>query len=194
MAENLENEGVVLCAANAYHQKYYLNPEYGNLPEDVQKELKLIAVDYVEEIGGIFLMQFNPEQKLVLKSMHEDDDVRFDDAHAEQRIQELASKYEALFTKLETYYQAIEALHGRGTANTDSAVMEPQEEPGANNPAGHAEVRHATAAEQAALDPTVVTEEEQGGIRKTGSWDMPVMPDDPHAEQTAYHTLFGDDE
>ena len=32
-------EDVVLCAANAYHQKYYLNPEYGNLPEDVQKEL-----------------------------------------------------------------------------------------------------------------------------------------------------------
>ena len=60
-------EDVVLCAANAYHQKYYLNPEYGNLPEDVQKELKLIAVDYVEEIGGVFLMSFNAEQKLVLK-------------------------------------------------------------------------------------------------------------------------------
>ena len=31
-------EDVVLCAANAYHQKYYLNPEYGNLPEQKQNE------------------------------------------------------------------------------------------------------------------------------------------------------------
>ncbi len=112
-------EDVVLCAANAYHQKYYLNPEYGNLPEDVQKELKLIAVDYVEEIGGVFLMSFNAEQKLVLKSMHEEDDLRFDDAKAQKKIGELATRYEALFTKLETYYQALETLHGRGRSSEE---------------------------------------------------------------------------
>ena len=43
------------------------------------------------------------------------------------------------------------------------------------------------------LNQDVVEASEQGGIRMTGSWDMPVMPDDPNAEQTAYHTLFGDD-
>ena len=180
-------EDVVLCAANAYHQKYYLNPEYGNLPEDVQKELKLIAVDYVEEIGGVFLMSFNAEQKLVLKSMHEEDDLRFDDAKAQKKIGELATRYEALFTKLETYYQALEMLHGRGRSSEELTEAE-----------GQAEVRRAaseeggtSAAETANQDG--VAESEQGGIRMTGSWDMPVMPDDPNAEQTAYHTLFGDD-
>lgn len=191
-------EDVVLCAANAYHQKYYLNPEYGNLPEDVQKELKLIAVDYVEEIGGVFLMSFNAEQKLVLKSMHEEDDLHFDDAKAQKKIGELATRYEALFTKLETYYQALETLHGRGRSSEELTEADMQAEPGANNPEGHAEVRRATseevmtsAAETSNQD--VVAESEQGGIRMTGSWDMPVMPDDPNAEQTAYHTLFGDD-
>lgn len=192
-------EDVVLCAANAYHQKYYLNPEYGNLPEDVQKELKLIAVDYVEEIGGVFLMSFNAEQKLVLKSMHEEDDLRFDDAKAQQKIDELATRYEALFTKLETYYQALETLHGRGKSSEEELTeADLQAEPGANNPEGHAEVRRATSEEMMSassetLNQDVVAESEQGGIRMTGSWDMPVMPDDPNAEQTAYHTLFGDD-
>ena len=188
-------EDVVLCAANAYHQKYYLNPEYGNLPEDVQKELKLIAVDYVEEIGGVFLMSFNADQKLVLKSMHEEDDLRFDDTTAQKRIGELATRYEALFTKLETYYQALETLHGRGKAGAEVMDEDLQVEPGANNPEGHAEVRRATAEESSTSeeDATVVSEAEQGSIRMTGSWDMPVMPDDPNAEQTAYHTLFGDD-
>ena len=117
-------EDVVLCAANAYHQKYYLNPEYGNLPEDVQKELKLIAVDYVEEIGGVFLMSFNADQKLVLKSMHEEDDLRFDDAKAQKKIDELATRYEALFTKLETYYQALETLHGRGKSSEEMTAAD----------------------------------------------------------------------
>ena len=192
-------EDVVLCAANAYHQKYYLNPEYGNLPEDVQKELKLIAVDYVEEIGGVFLMSFNADQKLVLKSMHEEDDLRFDDAKAQQRIDALATRYEALFTKLETYYQALETLHGRGKSSEEELTeADLQVEPGANNPEGYAEVRRATSEEMMSassetLNQDVVAASEQGGIRMTGSWDMPVMPDDPNAEQTAYHTLFGDD-
>ena len=57
--ENLEGSNIVLCAANAYNQKFFLNPDYNNLPEDVKKELKIISVGYTEEIGGIFLMEFN---------------------------------------------------------------------------------------------------------------------------------------
>lgn len=186
MQKQTEREETVLCAANAYSQKYYLSPAYGNLPENVQKELKLIAVDYTEEIGGIFLMQFNSEQKLVLKSMHEEDDLRFDDAHAEARIQELAARYEALFTKLETYYRALTELHRRGIS----------EETGAHHLSGevvHLPAGEGTGDDSETLDSAVVRASEQGGIRMTGAWDMPVMPDDPHAEQTAYRTLFGGD-
>ncbi len=177
MQNEKEKEAVVLCAANAYHQKYYLNPAYGNLPENVQKELKLIAVDYAEEIGGIFLMEFNSDEKLVLRSMHEEGDLRFDDAHAEARIQELAKRYEALFTKLETYYSALKALHRRGS-------VEDAQHLSGNGQAEVIRVHEGDA---------VVRAEEQGSIRMTGSWDMPVAPDDPNAEQTAYHTLFGGD-
>ena len=200
---SLEGNNVVLCAANSYNQKFFMNPEYNNLPEDVLKELKIISVEYTEEIGGIFLMEFNADNKLVLKSMHEDGDVMFDEDNSRKKIDSIAEKYEALFTKLETYYAAIQALHGnvrRGESEVEITDEDRNLEPGANNPEGIAEVRRATAQELNALyedteeyrDRGIVTEEEQGSIRMTGSWDMPVHPDDPDAENTAYHTLFGD--
>ncbi len=198
---SLEGNNVVLCAANSYNQKFFMNPEYNNLPEDVLKELKIISVEYTEEIGGIFLMEFNADNKLVLKSMHEDGDVMFDEDNSRKKIDSIAEKYEALFTKLETYYAAIQALHGnvrRGESEVEITDEDRNLEPGANNPEGIAEVRRATAEEAEAMygasepDKTVVSEEEQGSIRMTGSWDMPVHPDDPDAENTAYHTLFGE--
>ena len=198
---SLEGNNVVLCAANSYNQKFFMNPEYNNLPEDVLKELKIISVEYTEEIGGIFLMEFNADNKLVLKSMHEDGDVMFDEDNSRKKIDSIAEKYEALFTKLETYYAAIQALHGnvrRGESEVEITDEDRNLEPGANNPEGIAEVRRVTAEEAEAMygasemDKTVVSEEEQGSIHMTGSWDMPVHPDDPDAENTAYHTLFGD--
>ncbi|SFG84346.1 DUF6145 family protein [Oribacterium sp. WCC10] len=196
---SMESGNTVLCAANSYNQKFFMNPEYNNLPEDVLKELKIISVEYTEEVGGIFLMEFNRDSRLVLKSMHEDGDVMFDEDNSRKKIDSIAEKYEALFTKLETYYKAIQALHGNVSHGESEIVITEEDEkaePGANNPTGIAEVRRATSEEMSALDDhidtTMVSEEEQGSIRMTGSWDMPVHPDDPDAENTAYHTLFGD--
>ena len=34
----------VICAANAYEEKYYLNPMFEKMPESVKDELKIICV------------------------------------------------------------------------------------------------------------------------------------------------------
>ena len=34
------DEEVVLCAASAYEEKFYLNPEFDSLPETVKQELQ----------------------------------------------------------------------------------------------------------------------------------------------------------
>ena len=36
-----ETKNVVLCAASAYEEKYYLNPGFKALPENIKKELQL---------------------------------------------------------------------------------------------------------------------------------------------------------
>ena len=43
---------VILCAANSYEEKYYLNPVFKGLPESIQKELQIICVLFTEDIGG----------------------------------------------------------------------------------------------------------------------------------------------
>ena len=45
------DEKVVLCGANAYEQKYYLNPDFDRLPEQIQNELKIMCVLYTEDVG-----------------------------------------------------------------------------------------------------------------------------------------------
>lgn len=37
-------EEIVLCAANSYEQKYYLNPEFEMLPESIKQELNLSLI------------------------------------------------------------------------------------------------------------------------------------------------------
>ena len=37
-------ENVVLCAASAYNEKYYLNEDFEALPEQVKDELKLSLI------------------------------------------------------------------------------------------------------------------------------------------------------
>lgn len=47
------DEKVVLCGANSYEEKYYLNPDFEQLPDDVKNELKIMCVLYVHDVGGI---------------------------------------------------------------------------------------------------------------------------------------------
>ena len=42
-------EEVVLCAASAYEQKFYLNPQFESLPEAVRQELQIMCVLYTED-------------------------------------------------------------------------------------------------------------------------------------------------
>ena len=41
-------EKVVLCGANAYEGKYYLNPAFDKIPESIKKELNIICVLFTE--------------------------------------------------------------------------------------------------------------------------------------------------
>ena len=48
-------EEVVLCAASAYEQKFYLNPQFESLPEAVRQELQIMCVLYTEDESAEFL-------------------------------------------------------------------------------------------------------------------------------------------
>lgn len=104
MAEKIRSENLVLAAANAYQQKFYLNPEFRLLPPDIKQEIKLICVRFVEEVGGILELSFSQSGNLCLITHVAEDDLLFDEIGAELLIKEYQREKEDLFAQLELYY------------------------------------------------------------------------------------------
>ena len=102
----MENERI-LCGANYYEQKYYLNPVYEALPQAVRDELKIMCVLFVQEVSGIMILEFGEQGDLRIVVTHNDDDFYFDEIGSELKIRELRTKHRELFEQLEAYYDAV---------------------------------------------------------------------------------------
>lgn len=98
-------EESVLCAASAYEQKYYLNPLFAKLPEAIRRELQIICVLFVEEIGGRFLMEFDEEGNLLFRTDALDSDYNYDEIGAALMVKEIRKNREELLAQLELYYK-----------------------------------------------------------------------------------------
>lgn len=101
------SETTVLCAASAYEEKYYLNPQFQKLPEDIKKELQIISILYTEEIGGIFIMEFDQEGNLKFKTEAKDSDYSYDEIGSVLMIKEIKKNRQELLRSLELFYKVV---------------------------------------------------------------------------------------
>lgn len=101
---NYEDE-VVLCAANSYNKKFYLNDNFRELPENIKEELQIMCVLYTEEIGGILEMVYDEEGNLEFRTSKEDDDFLYDEIGSVLKIKQYQNKKMDLLEALETYYK-----------------------------------------------------------------------------------------
>ena len=81
-------EKVVLCGANSYEKKYYLNPDFEALPQEIQDELKILCVLYTEDVGGILTLVFEEDGSKL-------------------KIKEIQQTKEELLRSLELYYKVF---------------------------------------------------------------------------------------
>ena len=96
---------MVLCGANAYEQKYYLNPDFSGLPAGIREELQILCVLFVEETGGVLTLEFGKGGRLLLKTDAAPDDFDYDEIGAEWRVRRLLAEKQELFRSLELYYR-----------------------------------------------------------------------------------------
>ncbi len=101
------DEEFVLCAASAYEQKFYLNPEFDALPESITEELKIMCVLYTEDVGGILMLVFDEDGNLELKVDHAENDFAFDEIGSVLKIKELQQKKRELFESLELFFRVF---------------------------------------------------------------------------------------
>lgn len=100
-------EEVVLCAANSYEQKYYLNPEFETLPETIKQELQIMCVLYTEDIGGVFMVVYDEDGNLELRVDHEENDFGFDEIGSVLKIKQLQQTKTELFESLELFFKVF---------------------------------------------------------------------------------------
>ena len=101
------NEEIVLCAASAYEQKYYLNPEFDSLPENIKRELQIMCVLYTEDVGGILMLVFDENGNLELKVDHKEEDFFFDEIGSVLKIKQLQQTKMELFESLELFFRVF---------------------------------------------------------------------------------------
>lgn len=100
-------ENVVLCGANSYKQKYYLNQEFSALPEAVKEELQIMCVWFTEDIGGILTLEFEPDGTLIMKTTADDMDYYYDEIGAGLKLKQLQHQKRELMSSLELYYRVL---------------------------------------------------------------------------------------
>ena len=101
------NEEIVLCAASAYEQKFYLNPEFESLPENIRQELQIMCVLFTEDVGGILTLEFDEDGSLQFKTEALEADARFDEIGSALKIKELQRDKRELLESLEMYYKVF---------------------------------------------------------------------------------------
>ena len=108
--EQEEKYRIVLCGSNAYDKKYYFNPQFEKLPENVREELQIMCVLFTEEVGGIFTIGFTPNGNVVMDTRAEGGDFLYDEIGSALLIKKLRREKQEVFQSLEIYYR-VTFLH-----------------------------------------------------------------------------------
>ena len=103
----MKKETVVLCGASAYEEKYYLNKQFHNLPTQIQEELQIMCVLYTQDVGGIFLLEFDEEGNLQFRTEAAENDFSYDEIGSALKIREIQRTKAELLESLELYYKTF---------------------------------------------------------------------------------------
>ena len=103
--DTYNKEETVLCAANSYNQKYYLNSDFDELPESIKEELQIMCVLFTEDVGGILEIVFTEDGELEFRTSFEEGDYFYDEIGSVLKIKQYQNQKRDLLEALETYYK-----------------------------------------------------------------------------------------
>ena len=101
------DEKIVLCGANSYQQKYYFNPQFKALPENIRQELQIMCVLFTEDVGGILTLEFDENGRLQFKTEALEADARYDEIGSGLKIKQIQQDKKELLESLEMYYRVF---------------------------------------------------------------------------------------
>ena len=103
----MHQDKVILCVSSKYEEKYYLNEDFENLPEGIQRELQIMCVTFTEEIGGILTLEYDSKGNLNFITAANEGDLLYDDIGSALKIKQIRDRRRELLEALETYYKVF---------------------------------------------------------------------------------------
>ena len=100
-------EEIVLCGASAYNQKFYINENFKNLPDEIKNQLKVMCVLFCADIGGILQLVFDDDGNLEFRTSCNEDDLLYYDIGSGLKIKQLQQDKKELLESLEMYYKVF---------------------------------------------------------------------------------------
>lgn len=98
---------IVLCVSNAYEKKYYFNPDFMQLPQSIQDELKIMCVLFTEDIGGVLSLIFEEDGTLLFEVSADEGDLLYDEIGSALKIKQLQQTKEELLKSLELFFKVF---------------------------------------------------------------------------------------
>lgn len=95
----------VLCASSAYEKKYYLNPDFDGLPQQIRDELQIMCVLFTEDVGGILTLYFDGTGRLQIETYADEGDLLYDEIGSVLKVRQIQNTRQELLESLETYYR-----------------------------------------------------------------------------------------
>ena len=103
----MEEQEIVLCAASAYDQKFYLNEIFQGLPKSVKDELKIMCVLFTEDVGGILELVYNEDGELEFRTSADEADYLYDEIGSVLKVKELQRTKGELLESLQIFYRVL---------------------------------------------------------------------------------------
>ena len=92
----------IVAAASYKKQKYFIEPKFQVLPEEVQKELKIMCVLTAQKLCCTFLIGFETTGEIYFETT--ESEIDFDEIGAELEIKKMQSEKKDFLNALKLWY------------------------------------------------------------------------------------------
>lgn len=103
----MEKSKNVIGGASVYSKKYFLNPEYNKLPNQVLDEIHELCVFYAQKLHCVFTINFSDEGKIYFETRAMETDYNFDEIGAKLDVDKLIRDKEAFIASLELWHKVF---------------------------------------------------------------------------------------
>ncbi len=106
-------EKMIISAASAYNEKYFISPKFTNLPKEVLDQIQILVVTLAQKTGGIVQMGYTNQGDLFFEATSEDGDYDYDEINAQLEIKRVEENNKQLLNGLIAYYKLFISEDGK---------------------------------------------------------------------------------